>query len=629
MSGLVKLREALLGCSTGQLRRIADAWNLPPDASLLRRELVDLLSERIGSAVGEPTFWASLAEDETRILGRLLRARGHHESALLERRLLSVVPDADDETAERIGESVERLVGRGLAFRVFEADGAVRRTALVLPDEVLAAAETRLAPTPTSSRLQPADEPLLVAGCDLRFDLFVLASALRREARAAASRALAGRQARTVAQVLAGLAGGMSDGPGEPTRRWRFLLWVGKRAGWLADRGWPAPDDEHVERLLADPRAAVNEALAVARPGSGRGDAHRRQPDLVSLHADALQVLGELEPGVWYTADDVMRYLAEEVGPPDAEAEAGRAERAARQVDEALQRWLAGRWYWLGLVNWGHTEAGWSLISPQPAPGTVVPARASGTDSHAAEPCSIVADFQLTAPSSADLQALYRCERYLSYRGSTDGVRRYDLTPASVSRGLRLGGDAHEVRTLLARLFQADLPPSWDAAIERWTQSGAALRLEPRVLLIARNQTELDGALDVGAARQAIAERLSDRHAVVALDRVAELLANLAAAGQPVDVDPALRVDPRRPGEAASLTDGVVAAAWVSLDVLRRLGTDLFAEQRDLTAALASLEAVLPASTLEVLERRSRTIAALVTDRRAPRSKTKPRRRLS
>src|SRR5215213_6574950 len=143
------LRQALLGCSTGQLRRIADAWGVPTEAGLLRRELVDLLFERINGAIAGPDFWSGMLADEAAVVRRLVRARGHHEAALLVRRMAARSDGSDDSAAERVTESVERLVGRGLVFRVFEADGAVRRTALVLPDEVLQAAEERLAPAST------------------------------------------------------------------------------------------------------------------------------------------------------------------------------------------------------------------------------------------------------------------------------------------------------------------------------------------------------------------------------------------------------------------------------------------------------------------------------------------------
>jgi hypothetical protein len=620
------LRQALLGCSTGQLRRIADAWGQATEAGLLRRELVDLLVEHIGGAVGSTDLWAALRADESAVMQRLVRARGHHESALLVRRAAARPTSEDGTVAERVGEAVERLVTRGLAFRVFEADGPIRRTALVLPEEILQAAEARLAPSSDVRTLLSADEPSSAARCDPLHDLFVLASALRREAHAAASRAMTGRQPRTVAQVLAGLGNGDASGPDEPGRRWRFLLWVGKRAGWFVDRGWPTPDDERLERLLGDRRTLIHEALAAAGPAAQTPDREPRQPDLVTLHADALQVLAEIEARSWVPADALVRHLWDELGALSA-VEPDQSDRVERRTNDALHRWLTARWFWLGIVDWGRTEHDWSLVSPHPDLIAPVAPRTSDR-SEAFEPCAVVSDFQLTAPLDSDLRTLYRCEPYLAYRGTEADIRRYDLTPASVARGLRLGGDVHDLRGMLVSLLQAPLPPSWDAAIERWVHPGNALRLEPRVLLVGREASDLSAALDAGTTRRAISERLSDRHAVVALDQVADLLARLAEAGMPVEVDPALRLGTGRPGQAASLGDGVAEAAWVALDTLRRLAPDAFSAQRDLTAALSSLEAVLPAATLEVLERRARTVAALAADRRGASGRPGRRKRL-
>src|SRR6187200_1496413 len=126
------LRQALLGCSTGQLRRIADAWGLPTEVGLLRRELVDLLAEHIIGAIGGADLWAAMPAEESRVMRRLARARGHHESTLLIRRAAATAGSPRDAASERVGAAVDRLVARGLVFRVFEADGAIRRTALVL-----------------------------------------------------------------------------------------------------------------------------------------------------------------------------------------------------------------------------------------------------------------------------------------------------------------------------------------------------------------------------------------------------------------------------------------------------------------------------------------------------------------
>jgi hypothetical protein len=114
---------------------------------------------------------------------------------------------------------------------------------------------------------------------------------------------------------------------------------------------------------------------------------------------------------------------------------------------------------------------------------------------------------------------------------------------------------------------------------------------------------------------------VAPRHALVHGERVAELLAELARAGLPVDVDPGLRAEPADLGRAAALATGVAETAWVVIEVLRRLAPEVVAEQRDLVAARGRLDAVLAASVLEALNRRAATIVAAIASRRRPRAR--------
>jgi hypothetical protein len=228
---------------------------------------------------------------------------------------------------------------------------------------------------------------------------------------------------------------------------------------------------------------------------------------------------------------------------------------------------------------------------------------------------------RLEAPPGTDLALLYRAEPYLAFAGGEDGTRRYGLTPASFERGLRLGGDPDELQSLVERLTEAPLPEEWSAAIERWTSGASRLRLGASVLLSADRAETLSEALVTGAAADAVQERLSPRHAVVAGEQVARLLADLAQAGLPVEIDAGLRAEPAQAGRAAALGGGVAETAWVALEVLRRLAPDVVAEQRDLQAARGRLEAVLAAGRLEALGRRAATLAAAIADRRRPRAR--------
>src|SRR4051794_20968627 len=94
----MNLRTALLGCSSGQLARIAAAWTLDVEAGTLRRELVELVAARIVAEGEGARLWQTLGETEAQALKLLMRAGGRHENELLVRRLgrtgsLGATPD--------------------------------------------------------------------------------------------------------------------------------------------------------------------------------------------------------------------------------------------------------------------------------------------------------------------------------------------------------------------------------------------------------------------------------------------------------------------------------------------------------------------------------------------------------
>src|SRR3954470_11369471 len=103
------LRTALLGCSSGQLARIAAAWALDVEAGTLRRELVDVVAARIVAETQGSELWNVLGETERRALRVLMRAGGRHESDLLARRLGRT--PAPGTTADETSRAVEAAVG--------------------------------------------------------------------------------------------------------------------------------------------------------------------------------------------------------------------------------------------------------------------------------------------------------------------------------------------------------------------------------------------------------------------------------------------------------------------------------------------------------------------------------------
>jgi hypothetical protein len=526
----------------------------------------------------------------------------------------------DAESLDAIDRAVASLVERGVLFRVFDADEQRRGIYLVLPAELM---EGVLAHAGRGdSELSPVTgvEPDRLGVIDLAADLFTLASALRREAWGEASRGLAGRRSHSVGEILGRLRQSSGDGPGDPGLRWRFLLWLAQRAGWISREPWPLPDDEQIEQLVAVRQSLPREALSASptgdsqaqKGGAGPHDARRRQ-------ADALHLLSELTGDGWWSVDTVISWLSSHLG--DVSGVFGEAERnrERRRLEAQLRRWLAGRWYWLGLVRWGWDGADWSLVAATEA----LQALTSGRPPTAGpQPALCVADeaLRLVAPSEANLAALYRIERYLAFGGADDEGRRYGLTPASFDRGVRLGGDADEARDLLRVLIGGPVPAAWDAAIDGWLQGASRVSLVARLLLTSERPASLDAALGQRSAVSAKIERISPQHALIKGEHVARLLADLAQAGQPVDVEPGLRTEPTSAGRSAVLGNGTIEAAWVALEVLRRLAPDM-AQPADLESARRRLEVSLGPRALNALDRRATSFVAALANQRRSRSR--------
>jgi hypothetical protein len=618
----MNLRSALLGCSSSQLARIAAAWSLTLDAGTLRRELVELVAARIIAGVAEELTWSGLGEVERAVIGLLVRAGGRHEFDLLTRRLGRIEPRVadDDDRAAAIEQNVARLFDRGLLYRVFDTEEQRQGVYVVLPDEVMTAARQHLDDGVATLPPGATEAPERVARARLATDLFVLTSALRREAWGAASRGLAGQSSRTVGQILDRLRQLPSDGPGDPSRRWRFLLWLAQRAGWIGRGAWPTPDEETVERLLSDPGSVPELALAAGPAGDDGTRGRTERPVGRQRQADAMQLLSELDEACWWPIGSLVDWLVDEIAEDPGDRRAARRHRELGRLEAQLNRWLAGRWFWLGLVVWGWDGSAWSSVATTDA----LRALASGRRPTADQPphsCLVAGHLQIEAFADADLATLYRAERYLAFGGGDADVRRYRLTPASFDRGVRLGGDADELRSLLGRLIGEAVPAEWLAAIDAWSKGSSRLSLSSRLLLASERAEVLAEALKIPAARDAVAETVSPRHALVHGERVADLLAELARAGLPVDVDPGLRAEPADLGRSAAMASGVAETAWMAIEVLRRLAPDVVAEQRDLVAARGRLDAVLASSVLEALNRRAAAIVAAIVNRRRPRTR--------
>ena len=371
---------------------------------------------------------------------------------------------------------------------------------------------------------------------------------------------------------------------------------------------------------MSEPGSVAGLALAAGPAGDDGTRARTERPGGRQRQADALQLLSELDPASWWPVGSLVEWLVDEIAEdlaiPEAPGDTVIVDASKRSSTAGSRDAGSGSVWWSG---GGTARRG--RASPPPKHCRRSP-RVGGrppTSLHA--PVSVAGHLQIEAFADADLATLYRAERYLAFGGGDPDVRRYRLTPASFDRGVRLGGDADELRSLLRRLIDGPVPAEWLAAIDAWSMGSSRLSLSSRLLLASERAEVLAEALKIPAVRDAVTETVSPRHALVYGERVADLLAELARAGFPVDVDPGLRAEPADLGRSAALANGVAETAWVAIEVLRRLAPEVVAEQRDLVAARGRLDAVLASSVLEALNRRAATIVAAIANRRRSRAR--------
>jgi hypothetical protein len=596
----MKLRQALQSCPTGLLRKIAASSGLPVETTTLRAELVDGLAAQLTRAARERLLWAALDSDERVAVALVEGAGGRHEADLLSSRLDARGASAD--RARSASETLARVVERGALFRVFETEAPAPGTYYVLPDEFLGSID---APAAEVSAVRSAAVDLVpdeTRRNDPIHDCFVLASALRREGWNRVSRQLLARTGPTFDRLLGALQPAVAAPDRSPPRlRWRFFVELGRLGGWLEGGRWPAPVDDRV-RALFDDRGATQSALWHAYI-AGPAGAREREVGLEGRVADpvrraVLQLLAELPPGAWLSIPRLKDGLLSELGGHQS---------ASRSLPE-LDNWIFGPWFWLGLVVLGRSSEGWTLVATTTALRDVAGRGAEPMPSAQASPCELTPDLQLRAPASADLAALYEAERYLAYAGG-ESPRRYSLTAASFARGVRLGGSASEAAALLEHLARAPLPAEWRRALEAWQASVGRLHIDARLLLSAADADSLDRALRVREVGETVGEILSERHAWIVPDRLGDLLTALVAAGQPVTVDPALRLESARPGVAAAMGGGAAELLWTLLHAVLAVDRAALGSLGAWEAVATALDALVPASSRASLERRADALA--------------------
>ncbi|MCC6173675.1 MAG: hypothetical protein IT305_00090 [Chloroflexi bacterium] len=658
----MKLRDALLSLSTGQLHRTAASWAVQVEAGSLRIELVDRVTEAIEAGLRDEAIGLAPGDPGHDALILLAQAGGRQEVGLLARRLATRRPSAPTgDVTPAIDVALAALVDRGLVYRMFEVDGQRRGTFLVAPDEVVAVLRRDVRPLGPGVGAERTPEPMRIAECDPMRDLFVLASALRREAWNVAGAALASRAPRTAGQVVARLGTAHADaGPARPADRWRMHLSVGRREGWFGRTNSAEPDPLRIDEVLNAPAALLNALWTTTAEGAfGRqapGSAGRQAA--ARLHADAVQVLAGVAADVWWGADDLIDAVLADAAPtPGSRGEAPALAASTGPFDGSaspnlrerslLRGWLEGRWFWLGLVRWGAGQApdcaegaasdlrtgeartgeartgeartgeartgeartGWRRIAVTSRLSELGPGARTGTPS-ASDPCRLGPEtLTLVAPLTCDLATLFRTEPYLAYVGGGE-IRRYRLTPASFGRGLRLGGDSDGLLGLVGALLGEPVPTAWQEAVDSWsTPARPRLSLESRLVLSAADAPSLEAALAT-APSDAMPERVSDRLALVAPTRVTHLLSVLDEAGLAVDLSLGLRTEGARPGAAAVVDRGVAETTWLALALLERVGGRAFGEEPRFRETRAALAAILPVEVRAALERRATSLVA-------------------
>ncbi len=630
----MKLRDALLGCSVGLLRTMARERGLPFEGSTIRSELVDGLAAELTQLAADGKLWRELAAEDRAIVALVAAGRGRHDADLLLRRA-SRHRSGDLDGAGGMTR-VSRLTERGVLFRVFTAGASSSGASYVLPDEYLLTAAPLVENIERNLPIASQLPPVTILESDLRGDCFLLASALRREKWNRAARPLVGRNERSLTRVLAPLGAGSAEiTPRRANERWRVLLGLGQQAGWIRGGPWPSPDDDQVSRLLRDPHSLVammwaaycseriSRSAARGMPNSGR--VQRGHPA-----RDLLEVVADLPTGSWYHEAELQRWLEGELGWDQGAAGEGTAcvgtDGVGRAAARQVRRELCGAWFWLGLVRWGFAADGSALLAVTAAV-RVLAERTVEPGPEGDPRLAVLEDqLELVASLGCDLDVLYKLEQYLSFVGGTV-ERRYLLTAASCSRGVRLGGSADELRSLVRRLAGDELPARWESEVDAWTAAVGRLRADARIVVSASDHESFTRAMDVPAFAAGLEYRLTDCVGWLHPERLAAVLHGLDEAGQPITLGAGLRMEGARVERGAALTAGGAELLWIVLTALRQVDARLVLDLGGAEGLLSALEFVLAPSTRAELDRRAESLAEQVRVRADRAAALRPPRR--
>ena len=608
----MNLEQALRGCSTSTLRKMAERRGQAADVTSTRIELVEILAAHLREASYDGRLWSDLSRHEQAALELVADSGGLHGASLLERRLRARFDWRDDEAARLL---VGRLVELGILFKVFGVAETVDGPAYVLPDEYRATA-------PREPRSKQATDPvpppsaLAIRRNDVARDLFLLASALRRQAWSAPLRPIRGRGPRPTSAVLGALRGDV-DGPLEEdwSRRWRFLSRLGVYMRWLGEGPLPVPDDHLVDLMLTEGSRDLPPRLWRAYGSMStpldRGDLP------ATARRDLVQLLATLPRGQWLRLTELRQRIGSELGPLSEQA---------LGIGGTLSAWLAGPPFWLGVLAWARDASGSSLVQVscqlRMEAGCVTAPVDGGSGRSSA--CDLSDDLTMVARRGADLAAVYQVEPYLEYVGGV-ADRRYRLTASSLGRGLRLGGSREQAELALEQVNGGPLPGAWVEALDV-TSGAMELQIEAAVVLRATTGEAMRRALDVSNVREAVGERLSDRAVLIDATGLGSVLEGLATAGQRVELGAGLKLEFRDPVRAAGVGGGAAEVLWLVLRALESVDASLLDSVPNARGVRASLDFVLPSDLRRRLERRAAAFADRLRspNRASPRTRRRP-----
>jgi hypothetical protein len=501
------LLQSLQDHDIGFIRAMAELWGLDPPAGPAAEAAKALTAQLLRPEVLEEAL-TSLPSRIQDVLGELVGAGGRLPWADLERRfgpLRSLGPGRRDREKpwQNPASPLESLWYRGLVARAFADTPVGFEEFGFIPNEFLAQLRASLDPGGPGFG-HPVETPNVIQLSSSRIvdDAVTLMSALRRRPASdpdlpserrqrLASFLLQPSSLELVLQLLQdlGIVAGRPLQP-SPEQARAFLSLERSQAlgalaqAWVASRQWN--DLAHVPGLdhatLPWPNEPTGTRQAVLQ--MLRGLPRRAWWDLASFQEGVkAHRPGFQRPGgdfdAWYVQD----------------ARSGRFLRGFEHWDAVDGRLLAyvisGPLHWIGAVDLGADHPGEAPTAMRTTPwfDVLLDPKTRPTVESIEGSASISMDGKLKVPRSIDVSLRYQVARICTWIGLDKDIYTYQLTAQSLQSARQQDLTVAQIRALLARLTDEDLPPGLDQALGRFEARGADANLA-RKLLFTVTQTD-------------------------------------------------------------------------------------------------------------------------------------------